>query len=280
MQEMFDRFLKEKEYLKGVTRGTLEFYRDSFRAFNAYKGDFTEEGVKDFVINMRIAGVSPGGVNAYVRGINVFLSWLKENGYTEKHLKAQKIITEERVLKTYTDKDIKKMLAYRPKTAAHKRLHVMIHLMVDCGCRIDEVFTLTRKNIDFENLLILVYGKRRKERIIPISREARGVLYRWLKNHEFDLVFCTRDGTKLKYDNIRRDFLSFLDAAGVEKTEGAFHAFRRFFGKSYVKNGGNVFFLMKTYGHTTLAMSKRYVEADTEDLQAIHAKTGILARLR
>jgi integrase/recombinase XerD len=279
MQDLFDRFVKEKIYLKGVSPKTVEFYKDSYRAFTLYRGELTEQGIKEFVINMRMAGISPGGANAYIRGINSYLSWLFENGHKPK-LRAQQIKAEQKVLKTYTEKDIKRIVKYRAKTEALRRLHTMICLMIDTGCRIDEVFSLERKHVDFDNLLILVSGKGNKERVIPISREARGLLYRYLQTHRFDLVFCTRDGIKLRYDNIRRDFLDLLRKAGVEKTDGSFHSFRRYFAKHYVKYGGNLFFLMKSLGHTTLAMSKKYVEADTEDLQHVHAKTGILARLR
>jgi site-specific recombinase XerD len=67
---------------------------------------------------------------------------------------------------------------------------------------------------------------------------------------------------------------------GIDDFEGSFHAFRRKFAKSYVKNGGNLFYLMKALGHTTLTMSKKYVEVETEDLQATHARTSLLNRLK
>lgn len=38
------------------------------------------------------------------------------------------------------------------------------------------------------------------------------------------------------------------------------------------ENDGYLFYLMKQLGHTTLALSKRYVVADTNDLQAVHKK--------
>jgi integrase len=91
-----------------------------------------------------------------------------------------------------------------------------------------------------------------------------------LKTHKHELVFCTDDGEKLLYDNLRRDFLNLLKAVGVEKAEGSFHAFRRFFGKQYLRNGGNPLYLQRVFGHSTLEMTRRYVEADDEDLQLAH----------
>jgi integrase len=156
----------------------------------------------------------------------------------------------------------------------------ILYLLVDTGARINEALTLTRKNIDWDNLLVTLYGKGKKERRIPISLECRKALYRWLQTHKHEFVFCTRDGNKLRYDNMRRDFMTILDAVGVEKTEGSFHAFRRFFGKQYIRNGGNPLYLQRVFGHSTLEMTKRYVEADEEDLQLAHKTLSPLERLK
>jgi integrase/recombinase XerD len=134
--------------------------------------------------------------------------------------------------------------------------------------------------VDLDNLLVTVYGKGRKERIIPISRECRATLYRYLNTHHFELVFPTKDGLHVIYRNAQRDLFKLLENARVEKTEGSFHAFRRFFAKGYVKGGGNLSYLMKQLGHTSIQMSKQYVEADTEELQAVHIRAGVLSRLR
>jgi integrase/recombinase XerD len=62
--------------------------------------------------------------------------------------------------------------------------------------------------------------------------------------------------------------------------DGSFHAFRRFFARNYVRSGGNVFYLQKMLGHTTLTMSKKYVDVETQDLQVAHLKTSILSQTK
>jgi site-specific recombinase XerD len=93
-------------------------------------------------------------------------------------------------------------------------------------------------------------------------------------------VFCTEGGGKLRYDNVRREFLVILRAVKVEKTEGGFHAFRRFFAKSYIKNGGNVLYLRKLLGHASIQVTERYVDADEESLQDAHRTLSPLERLK
>src|SRR5262245_20371481 len=122
-------------------------------------------------------------------------------------------------------------------------------------------------------------GDYRKRRI-PISLECRKTLFRRLQTHNFDLVFCSRNGNSMRYDNIRRDFISLLNSVGIEKTEGSFHAFRRYFGKQYIRNGGNLLYLQKVFGHSTLEMTRKYVDADEEDLLLAHKTLSPLERVK
>lgn len=271
--EDFSQFLKEKQYLGGVSAKTLSFYQQCLTAFKRYGGDLTEEGKKAFIINMKEAGLSVGAINSYVRGLNSYLSWKGEPRV--KLLKAPK-----KVLSTFTEEDIKKIVSYKATGYAEKRLQVLLLTLVDTGCRIEEILGLKRNSVDFDNLLVTVRGKGDKDRIIPISIEVRKILYKLLQTHSFELCFCTRSGHKVSYDNLRRDFLKLLDKLDIKKPDLSFHAFRRFFARNYVKNGGNLFYLQRCLGHSSLTMSRHYVEEDVEDLQATHLKTSVLGRLR
>src|SRR5262249_57446591 len=59
------------------------------------------------------------------------------------------------------------------------RLHELVALVVYTGVRIDEALTLRTTNVDYDNLLVTVFGKGRKERRVPFSFEARKVMFRW-----------------------------------------------------------------------------------------------------
>jgi len=51
--------------------------------------------------------------------------------------------------------------------------------LTDTGVRIDEALGLRRGDVDFDNLLLKVRGKGRKERLVPFSFELRRLLFRW-----------------------------------------------------------------------------------------------------
>lgn len=285
MEREFQLFLREKRFVSNVSNNTVEFYEYSYKALEKYSSikavsDLNKTNLIDLIATMREQGVSDSCADARIRGINPFLTWLYENEYTREHFKIKRIKLQKRIMKTFTDSQIKAIIGYKPKDFYEKRLQTILMLLMDCGIRINEALTLTRSQIDFDNLLITVIGKGDKERVIPFSFELRKALFKFLRSHKFDLAFPNRNGNKLLYDNVRRDFNNLIDKLGIEGFDGSFHAFRRCFARNFVRNGGNLFYLQKLLGHTTLKMSREYVELETEDLQKEQHRTSLLNRLR
>jgi site-specific recombinase XerD len=285
MEKEFELFLREKQYVQNVSKNTLIFYKQSFVAFKKYLevdsiDKLSKPELIKLVANMREQGLTPGNTDAYIRGINPFLSWLYENELTGEHFKIKRQKLEQRVIKTFTEIQIKAIINYKPKDYYEKRLHCVLLLLLDTGIRINEALTLTRSGIDFGNLLITVTGKGNKERIIPFSIELRKTLFRFSKLHNFDLIFSNRYGGKLLYDNLRREFNVLINKIGIEGFDGSFHAFRRCFASQFIKSGGSPFILMRLMGHTTLKQTNEYVKLVTEDLSAEHQRNSILNRLR
>lgn len=284
LDQLFNQFCRERQYVKNSAENTIIFYQQSFKAFRKYVGEDVQEVNKstlnNFVLAMREGGMKPSTCNVYIRGINSFLSWLHKNEFITEPLKIKLLKTEQRVMKTFSDQQLKAIVSFKPKTFTEFRIHALLCLLIDTGVRVSEALDLQREKIDFDNLLLMVRGKGNKERPVPISLELRKVLWKFSQKHSYTLLFPNRDGGRLLYDNTRRDFVKLCERLKITGFDGSFHAFRRKFAKSYVRNGGNLFYLMKALGHTTLTMSKKYVEVETEELKETHIKTSLLSRLK
>ena len=205
---------------------------------------------------MREAGVKPVSCNTFISEINAYLNWLHENGYLPERLRIEKLKTEQTVIKILPDATLKALLTFKPKLFGEWRLQAVLCLAIDCGARIEELLTLRRNAVDLDNLLIRVVGKGNKERMVPISFECRKGIYHFLKRHQFDFVFPTLHGGKVSYHNLNRDYRRLCEKLGIKK-EGSFHRLRHTFATNYTRSGGNVFYLSKVLGHTTLQMTKK-----------------------
>jgi len=153
----------------------------------------------------------------------------------------------------------------------------MLCLALDTGCRVDELLTLQRTNIDMDNLLIKVYGKGSKERVIPISLECRKILYKFLQRHSFDLCFVSKHGGKVYYRSALDQLKKLGDKVGVSGLK--WHTLRHSFATAYIRDGGNAFYLQKLLGHSDIQTTQIYVKAQIEDLSLMHKKISLLTRL-
>lgn len=115
--------------------------------------------------------------------------------------------------------------------------------------------------------------------MVPISFELRKVLYKWLARHEYALVFPTRQGTRLIQRNLLRELKAVGRQLGVMGVRVSFHTFRHTFAVSYLRAGGNLYYLARILGHSSVKTTERYLESlGVEDLQAVHDKLSLLTR--
>lgn len=279
MEKLFEQFIRESRYLRNIAPKTIEYYSYCFLAYKKYCSEISKSELKEFVMKLREAEIKPGAINSYIRGLNVFLNWLYQNEHTSVRFKIDSLKAEAPVHKSLTEDELKRIITYKAKDTTYKRLQTMLMLIMDTGLRIDEVINLERSKIDFDNFLLSVKGKGNKERVVPFSYELRKVLYKYSKDQKFELLFCTRNGSKLNYHNIRRDFGRLMKRLGIE-ADSSFHLFRRTFATSFIRNGGNPMVLQRILGHSSAQMTQLYVKLVTEDLSKEQHKVSILNKLR
>ncbi len=277
---LFEKFIVEKTYLENRSPRTISWYRQTFKAYKKIVGTsqiLNKEKLNQFIIELRQRGVSVGGCNAYIKGMNSFLVWLYQNGHLGEPLRMKVLKKEKKVMRAFTDEELYRLVSFWPTTFTEYRLHTLICTLIDTGCRIDELLTLTRDKVNLDSMLLVVVGKGAKERVIPISVELKEGLLVLLQQHSFPLVFPSSNGTKWNYANALRDLGLLCKRSGV--VPSGFHTFRRTFARNYLKKWGNLIFLKTALGHSRLETTEKYVEVDIDDLKETHQRTSILNRL-
>jgi site-specific recombinase XerD len=280
LEQMFENFIREKQYIENCAPKTIKYFRQCFKTFRRIIADdeVSPQTLTRFVVEARQSGMSAGCFNSYSKGLNSFFDWLHENELTAAHLRIKLLKQEKKVLRSFSDDELRRVLTFKPQTFGERRIHVLTLALLDTGARIDELLTLTRDRVDFESLIIKVKGKGNKERVISISVELRRVLIRYLKTHDHALVFPARNGAKFDYQNAYRDFTDLQRHLYIAPI--GFHALRRTFAKNYLRHGGNLLYLKAILGHERLETTEKYIEVEESALQETHARTAIMSRLR
>jgi len=268
----FSQFVRERQFLSNVSPSTLEWYKHSFKWLHTEAP--SQDELKDAVLRMREKGLKATGCNSAIRAINAYLKW------SGSSLKISQLKEPQLVLPTFTAQQVRLLVTWKPKNKYQRRLHLLILFLLDTGCRISEALNLRVREIDFENLLVTLDGKGRKQRVVPFSFELRKAMFRYC--HECSrtpdsLLFANRTQTKLGRRNVLRDVKVVCRRLGFNPPARTLHAFRHTFAVNYLRKGGSVFHLQKVLGHSTLEMTRRYANLMTEDLQKIHEQVSLLS---
>ncbi len=276
----FEQFLRERHYLGNISDRSVDWYRLAFKWLNNEAPD--DGALKDSVIRMRECGLSPRSVNSYCTAINAYLHWLKSPDIkcspSCSHLRIPKMKCEQKILPVYSAADISVFIHWKPKKRCERRLQVIILMLADTGCRISELLSLSWQDVNLDDLLVTVRGKGNKQRTIPFSLQLRKHLFRLQQQSQHALVFATRDGGALMRRNVLRDVKLLCGKLGVKIPERSIHAFRHSFAVNYIRRSGSPFLLQRALGHSTLDMTRRYVNLTTADLSAAHQKVSLLAQ--
>jgi integrase/recombinase XerD len=282
--DLFNQFTRERKHLHNVSPNTLEWYKYSFRAFEPHLSEVTTDhptlrGVlKLAVVALSESGLQPSSLNDYVRAMNAFLHWGKEEGYLADHVRLDYLKEPQKVIETLKPQQVRDVLAWKPDGFAEQRLASIMALLLDTGLRISEALGLLRTDIDFDNLLIRVEGKGGKHRMVPMSVELRKTLYKWLQRHRFEIAFPTLQGRRCIQRNVLRDFHTLAEKLGLKGVRFSPHTLRHTFAVTYLRAGGNVFYLQRILGHSSLEMTNRYVQSlGVEDLSAVHSRLSVLS---
>jgi integrase/recombinase XerD len=252
----FDQFINERKYLMNVSPNTIRWYRHALKWLP--NDQPTDADLKAMVMRMRQAGLKPTGANAAIRAINAYLRWGGFGGGIS-------LLKEPQLsLPTFGSDDIRKLLVYRPKSLREQRLHLLVLFLLDTGARISEALAVQWQDIDMGDMLVLLHGKGGKDRKVPISHELRKVLWRQKGIDPCSYLW------EIKRCGALRAVKQLCRKLGFEPPARTLHALRHSFALNYVRHGGSVFHLQRMLGHSSLEMSRRYVNLTTNDLSQAH----------
>ncbi len=289
LAEHVPAFIEEKKFLKNVSPTTLNWYKYSLQAFEpVLKLDLaTTHDIKAAVIK-RIAELQTEGrgntatsVNTYLRCLKAFLNWCHTEGILKERVKLSWLKEERKVITTLTPEQVKRIVDWKPSNGFERRLHLLMLVQLDCGLRFAECLTLRTESVDLDNCVLRVNGKGNKQRLVPFSLELRKKLFRHLQTDgkEPGYLFRSTSGGRLQQRNLLRQYKRAAKKLGISGLRFSPHTLRHSFAVAYLRAGGNIFYLSRMLGHTSLEMSKRYLESlGVDDLKAVHNGLSLLSR--
>lgn len=229
--------------------------------------------------------IKPVSVQDHYRGIKRFFNWLVEEGILHENPMAR--IHPPKVPKTiiqpFSVEHIKRMLAVCNKTFAGCRDRAIVLCLFDSGLRLAELTGIELSDMDIDRGIIKVMGKGSKQRLVRIGRETQKAILRYLlrRNDNWPCLWVTEERLPLQAGGIRQIIRRLGKRAGIKDVRCSPHTFRHTFAVTCLRNGLGEFNLQCLLGHSTLQMTRKYVQSlGASDAISAHEKASPVDNMR
>ncbi len=185
-------------------------------------------------------------------------------------------LSYDQVQKLFEQPDLDNYLGFRDR--------VIMELFYSSGLRVSELVALNRSDVDFDELLIRLQGKGKKERVVPITKNAADWIKAYLDHPErhFETeghlpeadskaIFLNRLGTRLTSRSVDRKFDKYLLASGLAGRITP-HTIRHTIATHWLENGMDLKTIQMLLGHRSLATTTIYTHVSSKTKKKVHDK--------
>lgn len=275
-------FIEDREF-RNLSPVTIQGYQIDLRNFERYiteklnksnVEEITKNDIKSYFVYCRNErGNNAVTVNHKLINIRAFFNYLVEEGILEKSpVEIEKLKTDVRI-ETFTDEHIRQMLRYyrrlkyRDKSFYAYRDYTIIVTLLGTGIRRGELCNIRWKDIDLTNDKLIVFGKARRQRTIPLTKKLKNELTEYqvfYKKHfggitDDDYVFVNTLKRQMSENAVQQIFKRLNKIMNFKDVRLSAHTFRHTFAKYWILNGGDITVLQKILGHKTIEMTNRYL---------------------
>lgn len=250
-------------HLKNFWRYLESVYRKPIQELDFVELPESENIYSGFILHMRKKGsVKNVTIRSYCRAVKAFLKFCYEKDYCRDYLKGVKLPRDDSAPKMplYTSEVEAIDKTFNRKTLKGKRNYAIVHLMLDCGLRSQEVRHLKIKDLDRQhNLIHIADSKGNKSRIVLCPDFVFDAIDSYLvtcRRSSGAVFLSLRDKCELKKNTLNLMFADLKKESGVERLHP--HLLRHTFATSYLVGGGNLEFLRVFMGHYDYTVTKSY----------------------
>lgn len=223
-------------------------------------------------------------VEQYTRSVRTFFNWLAErhlifvnpgDGFVipKPDRRLLPVPSVEEMARLLDQPDVSRPIGLRDRA--------LLETGYSTGARLDELVSLKVNAPDLGEGRLRLMGKGRKERVVPLGRQA----VRWLRQYldhgrpklmagypEHDRLWVGARGEKLSGPAVRIRVRDHARAAGI-KIPVSPHTLRRACATHMLANGAHPVQLQRLLGHADFRTLSQYLRVSITDIKAMHEKS-------
>jgi integrase/recombinase XerD len=288
MNKEWKKYISDFKYYlkleKSLSENSIDAYlRDVGKLANYSEINPIDINLKEleaFLYDLNNSLLSPVSQARIISGIKAFFSYLIQEELIVENptelLEAPKIAKKLPEVLSVEEIDLLLSKIDLSKAEGHRN-KAIIETLYSCGLRVSELTNLKLSNLHFKDRFILVRGKAKKQRIIPIGEKAILEIELYIKhfrNHikidpeAIDILFLNRRGKKISRVMIFTIIKRLAQDAGLEKNISP-HTFRHSFATHLVEGGADLRAVQEMLGHESIITTEIYTHIDRAYLRQV-----------
>ena len=283
MKDTISDYLDYITLEKGLTDNTRESYAFDLACFcnkfNNYKiNQITENDLVNYLKYLKDEKkLSSRSIERHLTTLRGFYKYLKKMNIINEDITSNidNLKLEKKLPTTLDLEEINTLMNIKLDTPFNIRTKAMLELMYSSGLRVSELVSLTINDIDLYNDTIIVNGKGRKERIVPIGAVAKESLINYLncrnallkrKKGNPNELFLNNHGLAITRNGFNYLINNILKEKGIEKKVSP-HTLRHSFATHMLDNGADLRTIQELLGHTDIVTTRIYTHVSKKQIQ-------------
>lgn len=293
MKQSSARFLRYLVVERNASDLTVKSYREDLDALVEFlraddgtypkPADVTTFDLRDYVAALHEAGYAKSSIARRLASLRSFFRFAQRSGLVEQNpAKPLRNPRPARSLPHFlSTSDLKKLLAAPPaREKMGLRDRAILETMYSAGLRVSELVGLNDGDVDFDEALVRVRGKGRRERLSPLGSYAIRALNRWLSVRHLAPeipdgleapIFVNKFGRRITTRSIARMLEKYLKLTGLDLRTSP-HTLRHSFATHLLNHGADIRSVQELLGHKSLGTTQIYTHVSTAGLRAAYEK--------
>jgi integrase/recombinase XerD len=265
-----------ENYLRDITR--LAEYAASRRVQTPEQ--LSAAQLREFIYFLKDLGLAPTTIGRQISAIRTYFKFLIGEGLAARD-PSERIESPKRwrtLPAVLSVAEMTKLLeAPNPDQPLAIRDHALLEFAYATGARVSELVGVKLDDLFFKDGIARVFGKGRKQRLVPVGRRAIGEVAMYVERVRPDLD--RGNGRGFLFLNARGTPLSRVGAWGIIKANARRaglskrvtpHTLRHTFATHLLEGGADLRAVQEMLGHADLSTTQLYTHVDRDYLRTVH----------
>lgn len=291
VQKGIKKFLEALRSERNASVHTVRAYESELLRFAEYLGpemewkDVDHVAIRGFLSHLHSCGLSKVSVARAIASLRSMYKWLAREGVVKQNPAALVSTPKlpKRLPRVPTAEELNGLLnSEMPEsTAFPERDRAIFELLYGCGLRNSELVGIELGDIEEANGVILVRGKGKKQRYVPLDGAVAEALqaYRTARQKVLDQahktsrkLFINQRGGPLTTRSVGRIVKQIAVARGLS-TDIHPHTLRHAFGTHMLTEGADLRAIQELLGHERLSTTQKYTQLSITHVMEVYDKT-------